>query len=165
MKNFVFITLIVIIVIGGCCNQSNKKSDKDLMTSEFLIADTITYPIRIKNLNPEDSWATERLKDLNCTKMVDDIFNSVLSGKTIAYHYLTHKPFTVSDIQELESNDKFSRDKVVELEFKEQWWMDANRSLFKKEIISILVAYELTDEENQFMGLKAAFYIKTKPIK
>ena len=163
MKNLLIILVISIIAIGTfSCNTSNNNLKSENITDTDLLADTIYYPVRIKNIDPDDSWADIRLKKLDRKKFVDNIFNSVYSGKAIAYNYLTDRPYTIDEIKELENSEDYNRDNVVEIEFREKWWYNPDRSLFKKEVLSMLVAYAVFDDTGEFSRLKAAFYIKIK---
>lgn len=141
------------------CNSTENPLSMDL-SDKFILADTISYPVRIKNIDPDDTWANVRLKHLDQRKLVDEIFESVYSGKTTPYHYLTDQPLTIAQLKELEQQPEFSRDNVVELEFREKWWYDPDQSIFRKKVMSVLVAYAVFDNQD-VRGLKAAFYFKT----
>jgi hypothetical protein len=156
--------LIIILLLSGCDYAKQKDGGRnETFSSAHLMADTIFYPVRIKNIDPNDEWADSRLQKLNRKKLVDDIFSSVYDGKATAYHYLTDAPLSIDDIKELEQRDEFVRDNVVELEFRETWWFNATTAKFEKEIISILVAYAVFEDDGNLRGLKAAFYIKNNP--
>lgn len=151
-------TLGLMTVLFAAC-QSNT-GEVATMDSKYLIADTISYPVRIKNIDPEDEWATVRLKNLKNQQFVDEVFEAVYSGKATAFNYLSDEPMTIDAVKELEQRDDFKRDNVVELEFREAWWYNADKSVFKKKVLSILVAYVVFDDSGE-TRMKAAFYIKT----
>jgi len=151
-------TLSLMTVLFAACHSN--VGDGATMDSKYLIADTILYPVRIKNIDPSDEWAIVRLKNLKNQKFVDDVFDAVYSGKATAFNYLSDEPMTIDAVKELEQRDDFKRDNVVELEFREAWWYNADKSVFKKKVLSILVAYAVFDDSGE-MRMKAAFYIKT----
>lgn len=151
-------TLGLMTVLFAAC-QSNT-GEVATMDSKYLLADTISYPVRIKNIDPEDEWATVRLKNLKNQQFVNDVFEAVYSGKATAFNYLSDEPMTIDAVKELEQRDDFKRDNVVELEFREAWWYNADKSMFKKKVLSILVAYVVFDDSGE-TRMKAAFYIKT----
>lgn len=158
----IILTLIIagfIILLNSCNKQQSQNSTHKFSDGE-LIADTIFYPVRIKNIDKEDEWADVRLKKLNSKKLVDDIFASVYSGNATAYHYLTDETLSIDRIKELESSEAFTRENVIELEFREKWWYNNDKSLFKKEVLSILVAYAVMDDNKELPRLRAAFYVK-----
>jgi hypothetical protein len=152
-----FVSLLLLTT--GCQPQSDTKTN-DNKGSAHLVADTIFYPVRIKNIDPDDEWADNRLKNLNRAKLVDGIFNAVYAGKAIAYNYLTDVAYSIDEIKEMEQRDDFSRNNIVELEFREKWWYNTDHSVFSKEVLSVLVAYAVFEDDGTLRSLKAAFYIK-----
>lgn len=159
-RTFNVLAIILLIAIVASCTPDGKQRQSASMDEKYLIADTIAYPVRIKNINPDDEWADVRLKKLNRKKLVDDIFKSIYDGKATAYNYLTDKAYQIQDIKEMEGRDDFTRDNVVELEFREIWWYNGDKSIFKKKVISILVAYAVFEEGGNLRSMKAGFYIK-----
>ncbi|MFT3740232.1 MAG: hypothetical protein QM786_15915 [Breznakibacter sp.] len=152
-----------IAIVTSCTQKSDESNGKRSNSgNEYLVADTIFYPVRIKNINPDDEWADIRLKKLDRKKLVDQLFESVYSGQAIAYNYLTDSPIPIDEIKEMEQTENYSRDNVVELEFREKWWFAPNEPSFRKEVLSILVAYAAFEDDGSLRGLKAAFYIKSK---
>ena len=158
-----FLLTTLILLITACSKQEKKSIDGNILNNNHLIADTIIYPVRIKNLDTTDTWAYQRLQHLKHQKLVDGIFQSVYSGKSTAYTYLTNKPLTIEQLKELEISDTFSRNRVAELQFEEAWWFDPEQIIFKKQVLSVLIAYEVYNDDGSLRGLKAAFYIKTNP--
>jgi hypothetical protein len=152
--------------ISSCQNAStNDGSANSLMGKECLVADTIFYPVRIKNIDPNDEWADNRLRKLDRKRLVDQLFESVYSGKSTPYNYLTDATMTIDDIRQMEQREEFSRDNVVELEFREKWWYDAQESRFEKQVLSVLVAYAVFEDDGSLRGMKAAFYVKNRSEK
>lgn len=158
LKTTIGATLLSVAILAGCTLENGTSARQ----SQNLVADTISYPVRIKNIDPNDEWADNRLKKLDRKKLVDDVFESVYSGKAIAYNYLTDEPFPIDEIKAMEQKDDFSRDNVVELEFKERWWYNKQTSAFEKEVISVLVAYAVFEDDGKLRSLKAAFYVKNR---
>jgi hypothetical protein len=158
------LSLITLALLIAACSKPEKKSTgNDAISDNFLIADTIIYPVRIKNLDTTDTWADQRLQHLKHQKLIDGIFQSVYSGKNTAYTYLSNAPVSIEQLKELEEGETFSRNRVAELQFEEAWWFDSEQSIFKKQVLSVLIAYEVYNEDGSLRGLKAAFYIKTNP--
>lgn len=143
------------------CNQPSS-NESYTVTTDDLLADTISYPVRIKNINPEDEWASLRLKNLKTKQLVDDVFNAIYSEKAQAFNYLTDAPIDKATIQAQETDSTINRNDIVELEFRETWWYNADHSVFRKKVQSILVASALYDSDGSFRGMKALFYVKMK---
>jgi hypothetical protein len=160
IKPLLLLTTFVAL-ITSCSKHEKNQFDNNTLSNTYLIADTIIYPVRIKNLDSTDTWADERLQHLKHQKLVDGIFQSVYSGKSTAYTYMSNKPLTINQLKELEASETFSRNRVAELQFEEAWWFNPDQSIFKKQVLSVLIAYEVYNEDGTLRGLKAAFYIKT----
>lgn len=161
MKQAIFVMMIAAGLLSACNNDraGDSKESADF-TTQNLIADTIYYPVRIKNIDANDEWAAQRLKNLNHQKLVDDIFDAIYANKAQAFNYLTDARVDAKTIQEQETDGTIKRADIVELEFRETWWYNTDRSVFKKEVQSILVASALYDSDGSMRGMKALFYVK-----
>lgn len=167
MSTKILATIVVLMMgISGCLPGGGDVKEKHGdMVQSHLVADTIFYPVRIKNISHDDEWADIRLKKLDRKKLVDQLFESVYSGHAVAYNYLSDTPIPVEDIKEMERSENYSRDNVIELEFREKWWFNPTTSTFEKEVLSVLVAYAMFEDDGSLRGLKAAFYIKSQPAR
>lgn len=159
-KYLAILACFPLLYLAACSSTAENKQLK--LDDASMVADTIFYPVRIKNIDPDDEWADNRLAKLNRKQLVDGIFDAVYAGTSIPYNYLTDAPMTIDDIKAMEEKDDFSRDNVIELEFREKWWYSADQSRFEKQILSVLVAYAVFDDEGNLRGMKAAFYVKNR---
>ncbi len=158
---FLFV-LIIIAMVVSCSQPSNKSkavSNKDI--PGVMLADTISYPVVIKNSDSTDTWTEDCLRPLDRKKLIDQIFESIYLNNAQAYSYLDNKPLSISDIKELEQREDFSRDKVGKLQFWESWYFDEKNQTFTKKVHAILIAYEALSPEGDLRNYRAAFYIKT----
>ena len=163
MKQAIFVMMIATGLLSACNNDRSEVSKESAdFTNQNLIADTIYYPVRIKNIDSNDEWAAQRLKNLNRQKLVDDIFNAIYTDKAQAFNYLTDAQVDPKTIQEQETDGTIKRDDIVELEFRETWWYNADKSVIKKKVHSVLVAGALYDSNGEIRGMKALFYVKMK---
>ena len=90
MKQAIFVMMIAAGLLSACNNDRAGESKESAdFTTQNLIADTIYYPVRIKNIDANDEWAAQRLKNLNHQKLVDDIFDAIYANKAQAFNYLT----------------------------------------------------------------------------
>ncbi len=153
------ILAVLLLCLPGC--EDNKSGKTKVDANSTVWADTIIYDVLISNPDSVDEWATTKVKDVRHKKMVDDLYDLVYSGKKKAYHYYTNKELSIADIKEMEADERFTRDRVGKLQFTETWRYDKNTTELKKQIHSILLAYELYNDSNQLRGYKAAFYIKS----
>jgi hypothetical protein len=161
MKPF-YILIIALIIVS--CSQPTEKADTNSPTKipGVMLADTISYPVVIKNPDSTDTWTDDCLRPLNRAKLADMVFEAIYNNKAQAYSYLADKPLSVSYIKELEQQDEYSRDKVGKLQFWESWYFDEKKQVFTKKVHKILVAYEALTESGELRNYRAAFYIKLK---
>jgi len=162
-KHILFATMCFAAILQAC-NQSGSNSSNtttELISGE-LLADTIIYTVEIKNYDPNDHWTKECLSKLDRSKMVDQLFESVYQHKAQAYNYMTEAPMSISEVRAIEEQEGFSRDQVGKLQFWESWYYDEQQQIMTKKVLAILVSYEATTKDGDFLGHKAAFYIKTK---
>lgn len=155
---FLGIFVVLLLCLLGC--KYSKTGKKKVDANSTVWADTIIYDVLINNPDSVDEWATTKVKDVRHKKMVDDLYDLVYSGKKKAYHYYTNKELSIADIKEMEADERFTRNRVGKLQFTETWLYDKNTTELKKQIHSILLAYELYNDSNQLRGYKAAFYLK-----
>ena len=158
MKPFYFFFITVIII---SCSQSSENTTANSPSSipGVMLADTISYPVVIKNPDSTDTWTDDCLQPLHRAKLADMVFDAIYNNKVQAYSYLDNKPLSISYIKELEQQDAYSRDKVGKLQFWESWYFDEKKQVFTKRVHRILVAYEALTESGRLRNYRAAFYI------
>ena len=158
MKIFHFIALLV--VITSCAGPDERSKNNTASIPGVMLADTISYPVVIKNPDTTDTWTTECLRPLDRQKLVDAVFEAVYSNNAQAYNYFSNEPMSVKEVQALEATDEFSRENVGKLQFWESWYFDEKQQIFTKKTHKILVAYEVFTDDGELRNYKAAFYIK-----
>ncbi len=158
MKKILIIALIPILLYN--CTQQTERVKTTPGIPGIMLADTISYPVVIKNPDTTDTWTTECLMPLDRKKLVDAVFDAVYKNKAQAYNYFTNKPMSKKDVKDLEATEEFSRNRVGKLQFWESWYFDKKHQIFTKKVHQILVAYEVFTEEGVLRNYKAAFYIK-----
>ncbi len=163
MKYFLLCFLSIASLVSyqscNCDHNKNNNSQLDLNPQNSIWADTITYEVMISNPDSTNSWETQKLKNVSQRKIVDDIFELVYNNDKKAFNYYTHDPMSIQEIETLEKEENFSRDKVGKLQFTEIWKMNKATQKLHKEVLSILIAYEIYNSEGELRGYKAAFYI------
>ncbi|WP_282037687.1 hypothetical protein [Saccharicrinis aurantiacus] len=153
--------LLLVIVISSCNQQPELNSDKVLLPEHNVVwADTIIYEVLLTNPDELNEWETTKLQGVNSKKIVDDLFKMVYDGEKKAYNYYTNEELSIKQVEEIERRDDYSRDKLGKLQFTETWNMDIANKKMHKEVLSILLAYELYNDSNELRGYKAAFYLK-----
>lgn len=125
-----------------------------------MLADTISYPVVIKNPDSTDTWTDDCLQPLDRIKLTDMVFEAIYNNRAQAYSYLDNKPLSINYIKELEQQKNYSRDKIAKLQFWESWYFDEKQQIFTKKVHKVLVAYEALTEDGELRNYRAAFYIK-----
>ncbi len=162
IKHMTFMVVCLFFVLNACKqNPSTSVVDSDNVPG-ICIADTIIYPVVIKNPDSLDLWTEQCLSQLERKKFVDQVFDAVYNHKAQAYSYFNHKELSASDIKAIEEQADFSRDKVAKLQFWETWHFDEQQLIMTKKVHAVLLAYEFLSEDGELRGYKAAFYIKMR---
>jgi hypothetical protein len=162
MKYFRSILIISFIglLAGGC--QLFRKDAKKQVEARFdsyfgtVIADTIIYDVIIRNPDPEDIWTTECLRQFHHKMLIDSLFDLVYSKKIQAFDYFTKEQLEVSEIHKLEK-EEFSREQIGKIQFTERWYFDRETSQFQKEVLAVVLGYELLNSDGRVRGYKPVF--------
>lgn len=162
MKNLIYSLIFLFIVACSCKAPTDQKTSDAMQKSSFsgmIAADTIIYDVIIRNTNPDDSWAESCLKGLKRTELIDSIFVLIYAEKITALDFDTHQTLKKKDIKKLEAEKDFSRDKIGKIQFKEKWIFDTKNTTFRKEIISMILGYEVYDDSGELRGYKPLFML------
>ena len=168
IRNSKILILLLLILIS--CKDSNKdKTDNKKPLQETVvnkkpdnytvIADTIIYGVVLKNKNPDDYWTEDCLKYVDREKITDIIFKAIYDGRITAYDYYENTPFTISEIKKIEKENEFKRDRFAQIQFKEEWLFDEINFKMEKRVTSIILGYELYDNNNKVKAYRAAFKV------
>jgi hypothetical protein len=166
MKNKYFLFFVIILGLFISCNQKEieieiKKVDIGKENNYSVFADTIINDVLIQN--PDSSeWTDYCLRNLHKDFLVDEIFNAVYSGKLIPYEFFNNVPLEITDIESLEEDPEFSRDKIAKVQFEEAWYFDTENQIMVKKVYSIMLAYEVYNLEGEIKGYKPAFKVYFK---
>lgn len=161
----VIIAGILFAFFISCHSEGKKQNLKDktdgisLKDSGVLVAEPIIYDVVVLNPDPEDRWATEKLKKLHKEALVDLIFKAVEDGRVTAYNYHTDEKMSMKDIRTLENSDEFNKSKIGKIQFIEDWYFDEKSMKMTKVVKSVMLAYEVYDQFGKVRGYKAAFRV------
>ncbi len=157
-----FYILLTALTIVSCSKPSGNRTTDKREIPGIMLADTISYPVVIKNPDSTDSWTDDCLRPLDRAKLANMVFDAIYNNKAQAYSYLNNDPLSINYIKELEEQESYSRDKVAKLQFWESWYFDEKKQIFTKKVHKILVAYEALSESGELRNYRAGFYIKLK---
>ncbi|TRX66190.1 hypothetical protein [Carboxylicivirga sp. M1479] len=160
LKHITLGAMCFLLTLQACQNRDASKQTITNETAGICLADTIIYPVLIKNTNPNDTWTEQCLSQLQRSQLVDELFEAVYERKAKAYNYDTHTELSVSEVRAIEEQEDFSREKVGKLQFWETWYFDDQQVRMTKKVQAILLAYEFLSDTGELRGYKAAFYVK-----
>jgi len=161
------VLLLVTLGILSCSRNQPAKENTDLhspevLSSGILMADTIIYDVIIRNPDPDDNWTAACLKGLNRSALVDTLFDLVYKEKLAAYDFDTHQKLSYKDVKLIEAGDAFQREKIGKIQFRERWYYDASAPILRKELISLVLGYEVFDDAGELRGYKPVFQLYFK---
>ncbi len=136
--------------------QAAKKTPEKLEENHTLLADSITYGVIIK-ATPKTN--KEFIKNLNKQKFVDLIFDAVNTEKINAYDYYTNEKLNKDDIEEIISQDDFSKEAIGRVLFTEKWMLDTTNIQMTKQVHSLIFGYELLRSDGELKGYKPIFKV------
>ncbi len=176
MKSVLFLSLsLTLSSIFVACSNSDSSSErptpKNIVTDsrdsfnkvfapetvEIGNADTIVYNVYLK---PLDASYIDAYQGFNRESFVDSIFSAVFYHKATVTDMLG-KPLTIDSLKtrEIEDPVAYGRDKVAGIQFKEIWYFDTARKRMNKQVLSMLIGYEVYDQDSTFIGLRPGFII------
>jgi len=167
MKAVLSILSIFLVLLFGCThkpsigNKNQPVAHLDSLTGAVM-ADSIVYDVIIHNPDPENPSTTEYLKDLKHGPLIDSLFDLVYSEKVIAYDFFTNEILRAKDVKKMESEAGYSRNHIGKIQFTERWYFDKSSQQFKKEVISLVLGYELLNQDSTLRGYKPVFKIYLK---
>jgi len=160
MKKYLFILITAALVSCSKTSPVKEVTSSSGSLPQMLVADTLIYDVIIRNPYPDDLWAETCLKGLNRTQLVDSLFAWVYGGKLFAYDFDSHQKLNVTDIKKIESAQDFAREKIGKIQFMEKWYFNNTIPGLKKEIVSLVLGYEVYNEAGELRGYKPVFQIR-----
>ena len=163
MKYINIFFILGILLNTACTNFDTQKSPLVIRADSFygaLVADTIIYDVIIKNPNPEDACTNECLKNFQHSTLMDSLFNLVYTRQATVYDFFSQEPLKVKEIKRMEKEEDFMRDNIGKIQFTEKWYFDASTQQLQKEVISMVLGYELKSDEGEVRGYKPIFKIQ-----
>lgn len=147
------------IITDNNQDQTQSKTSIDKVDASYsTIADTIVTDVVIKNPN-HDEWTDYCLRNLNKDELVDQLFKLVYDGKLIPYDFFSESQMSIEEVKQIEKEEEFERYKVAKVQFEEAWYLDAINQKMMKQVISIMLAYEIYDAEGNVKGYKPVFKV------
>jgi hypothetical protein len=162
MKKSYFI-LYLLITFLACKEQKtdyNTGAKNKSVQAQMYLTDTITYDVVIKEPYLDFSYVDN--SRLNSKRLIDNLFNSIYSKNYIAYDYDTEKEISVDKIKNLEESGKIDRESIGKLQFTELWKYNSETGQMTKDVLSLILAYEVYNSDSTLKFYKPLFKIKYK---
>jgi hypothetical protein len=156
---------VVFFLIWNCGNECPENNQIESTThfsdtlSGFIIADTITYDVIIKNNDSSAVWNEEFLRYIKRNMLIDSIFSGVYSGRFEPYSFFSGEKLSIREVREMEKEDWFSRDAIGKIQFSEVWYSKSGSFSIEKKVYSIVLGVEQFDNFGHLKGYKPVFKI------
>lgn len=166
LKYFLWMLVLAEVFTNYSCKHEEKAVSENYSTITadtalgFVIADTITYEVVIRNPNPDDTWKEQSLKNLNHQFLIDNIFNLIRAGKAIAYDYETNERLTVNQLKKIENEKDFNPHEIGMIQFTEIWFLNPDKSSMTKQVYSMVLGYNYYTSQGEHFGYKPLFKVK-----
>jgi hypothetical protein len=147
---------------SACTPKSDNQTMQPQQTASEnyeVIADTITYSVLLKNDDPYNSWQENALKGLDREALTNYLFEAVYQNELKPIDYFSQEPLSIADVKALEAKEEFSRDRVAKAQFEEIWYLAPESNKMRKEVYSIMIAYEAYNDSGRIKGYKPAFKV------
>ena len=165
-KNLLY--LPVLVLLFSTCRQHEKAKPDDYPQGKIdsvkglVVADTITYDVKIIPLNQNDTWAVECLRGLDHKLLIDNIFNWVYAGKVTAFNHETGEKLTPNQVENMESTGEFSREQISMIQFTEVWFLSPQQATLSKEVIRMVLGRDRLGSSGELIGHTALFRVEMK---
>lgn len=160
LSKFIFVFSITLILFA--C-KDNSVIDKSTIYIENgsnykVIADTIISDVVIKNPD-NDEWTDYCLRNLDKKILVNELFDLVYSKKLTPYDFFLETPMTIEEVKAIEEDPEYDRDNIGKVQFEESWNFDFENHKMMKKVHSIMLAYEVFDNDNKVKAYKPVFKV------
>ncbi|HLO57453.1 MAG TPA: hypothetical protein VK179_01820 [Bacteroidales bacterium] len=160
MKN----PVIALFLLLFCCTQKQADQASPIRSGDsalgIVVADTVIYDVAVVNHNPDDTWSTERLKNLHHELLLDNVFSMIAGGKAVAYDHTTGEKLTPGHVEKMLKSKEIDPAKIDMIQFKEIWYINASRATLRKEVISMVLGSQIYDNYGTFIGNKAIMRVE-----
>jgi hypothetical protein len=144
--------IISLVIVTGACHRSEKGN-----LPPGAAFGKIIYETSMINRDSTDTWATECLSEFDRKALIDKIFKSVIDGKITPVDYFTGEKISPDKIQKMETDGEFSRTNICKIRFEERWIWNDEKVEMQKQLISIVISYDVFDNIGKVRGQKPIF--------
>jgi len=165
MKKILFVLAVVMLNIS-CSNGGNKQppTGKGEVTDtavegSLLIASDIVTEVIIKPEPDGDPWEIDKVAGYKGEMMTNTIFERIYKGTLTVFDYHTGEPLSAREVKDLEKEFNNDRSRIGKLSFTEDWFYNPSENTIQKITKSIVLGFELYNNDSTVYGYKAAFKV------
>ena len=167
MKSHLFAFFAILVTLSSCGKSPNPAAASDgSFNQQASVWDghggqTIVYNVYLKPIvdSGVELEAEESLANFNREAFVDSLFQSVYYHKARITNFLGDS-LSIEDVKTLEIEDpNYSRDKLAGVQFTEEWFLNPATRHLEKKVISMLVGYEVYDQNGDYCALRPGLVI------
>ncbi len=151
--------LAILTLINLSCKQESADRVTDPISPGLIkVADNIIYDVIVK-AETDDEWDIEKVAGYSGNEMIDNLFESLYSGKLKARDYHSGQELSPGDIKNIEKQEDFERSNIGKIQFTEDWYFNPSNNKIEKKVETIVFGYKTSTEDRVGMGYMAAFEI------
>ncbi len=124
---------------------------------QLLVAHPIIYDVIVDNPDPSDEWTNFCLKDYDNEALENVLFNAVYQKKLVPYHYHLDTVLSMEYVKDFEK--KIAERPLGKIQFQEKWFFDETNMKMYKQVLYIVMGYELVNDEGEIYGYEPAFKV------
>jgi hypothetical protein len=176
MKKTTFSLFAVSIIwLTSCSNQGNNRAEKKAAasqdsTNKEVWAELVeSKTVLIKPDGFQDDYWNSVNKKMDRHELFNTIVEAVLNGKQKAYSILTDSALTLDEVKavvdlngaksEGNGEKKINSDDLSAIRMREKWVFDKEKFQLEKHVTRIDLLYKKVDENGEYLGDKALFYV------
>ena len=175
MKKITFSLFTVSIIwLTSCSNQGNntvekKTAPQDSANKEVWAELVESKTVLIKPEGFQDDYWNSVNKKMDHHELFKTIVEAVLNGKQKAYSILTDSALTLDEVKAVvdlsgaksadNGEKKINSDDLSAIRMREKWVFDKEKFKLEKHVTRIDLLYKKVDENGDYLGDKALFYV------
>ena len=161
MKLPFYLAISIVLIVSSCKQESKPGETNTAETSGSTTQDVWAGQIEANSsfVKP-DGWADEDWKAVNKNVDQQKIFNTIAEavsgGQQKAYDFFTDSVYSLDEAKGRLENIK----SISSLRTRETWNFDKAKFKLEKQVTRICLFTPKLDENGEYMGDKALFYVK-----
>lgn len=163
MKKIFSLSIAFAIILLSCKQENSSTGNETNISTDQVKHNSWAEQIEANtSLVKPEGWAEEDWKAVNKNVDHQQIFNTIAdavsSGQQKAYDFFTDSAFTVDEAKARLENIK--AENISSIRTRESWNFDKEKFKLEKQVTRIYLFTQKLDENGDYLGDKALFYVK-----